>query len=108
MHCAKSDRSSIRGVNWIEAHRASIGFLADGLTFVGGGLLARDALLRLRELHRSRVDEEFKRQFPKLNLTDKEWQAAIVTMRWTVAGFALMALGFACQLLLRFVDMKHP
>ena len=108
MHCARPGRSSIGGVNWIEAHRAWVGFLADGLTFVGGCLLARDALLRLSELHRSRVDEEFKRQFPKLHLTDDEWQAAIISMRWTVAGFALMALGFACQLLLRFLDLGHP
>lgn len=91
----------------IEAHRVCIGFLADGLTFVGGCLLTRDAFLRLRELHRKRVDEEFRRQFPKLNLTDDEWHAAIVSTRWVVAGFGLMVLGFICQLLLRFVDLRH-
>lgn len=86
---------------WVHEHRFCIGILADSLTFVGGLLLARDAFLRLQDLKAKRIDEEFRRTFPQLNLTDQEWRDAILAMRWTVGGFGLMAAGFACQLLLR-------
>lgn len=91
-------------MNWIEAHRTAIGLFADASTFLGASLLARDAFLRLRELQRKRIDEEFRREFPKLNLTDDEWRAALVSMRWALAGFILLLLGFLCQLALRFVE----
>jgi hypothetical protein len=91
-------------MDWIEAHRAIIGILADTLTFLGGCLLARDAFLRLKDLKSKRIDEAFRREFPRLNLTDDEWNAAVVSLRWALAGFVLMVLGFLAQLLLRFVE----
>jgi hypothetical protein len=90
-------------MNWICEHRFWIGILADSLTFLGGFLLTRDALRRLKEVKNKRTDEEFRNTFPQLILTDQDWKDAIIAMRWTVGGFILIAVGFACQLLLRFV-----
>jgi|HubBroStandDraft_1064217.scaffolds.fasta_scaffold524411_2 hypothetical protein len=89
-------------MHYLYEHRFPIGILADSLTFLGGAFLARDAFRRLRDLGDKRTDDEFRRTFPKLNLTDQDWKDATRAMRWTFAGFVLMALGFACQLLLRF------
>ena len=89
-------------MNWVHEHRFWIGILADSLTFLGGFALARDAFRRLKDLKDKRTDDEFRRTFPKLNLTDKDWRNAILSMRWTAGGFVLIAIGFACQLLLRF------
>ncbi len=89
-------------MNWLHEHRFFVGILADSLTFLGGLLLARDAFRRLRDLKGRRTDEEFRRTFPRLNLTDQEWRDAIAAMWWTFGGFGLIAAGFACQLLLRF------
>jgi len=89
-------------MHWLYVHRFCFGILADSLTFLGGLLLTRDAFRRLKDLKDKRTDEEFRRRFPKLNLTDQEWCDAIAAMRWTVGGFGLIAAGFACQLLLRF------
>jgi hypothetical protein len=91
-------------MEWFRANHVALGMLADSVTFAGGCILTRDALLRLRELRRSRVDQRFKEEFPKLNLTDDEWEAAIAALRWTVAGFGLMVLGFLLQLGLRAVE----
>jgi hypothetical protein len=91
-------------MNWIQVHRAWLGILADSLTFVGGVILARDAFLRLNELKRSRIDVRFLREFPRLNLTDEEWRAALVSLRWSLAGFGLMVIGFLAQLLVRLVE----
>jgi hypothetical protein len=91
-------------MDWIEGHRAWLGILADSLTFLGGVILARDAFLRLNELKKSRIDVRFLREFPRLNLTDEEWKAALVSVRWTVAGFGLIVVGFLAQLLLRLVE----
>jgi len=93
-------------MNWIEAHRVLIGILADTLTFLGGCLLASDAFLRLKDLKKKRIDEEFRREFPRLNLTDEEWKAAIVSLRWALAGFVLVAVGFLFQLLLRLAEAQ--
>jgi hypothetical protein len=91
-------------MEWFSAHRLVIGILADSVTFAGGCILTRDAFLRLRELKRSRLDERFQEEFPRLNLTDDEWKAAVTAMRWTLSGFGLMMLGFLLQLLLRVVE----
>ncbi len=91
-------------MHWIHEHRALLGILADSLTFLGGFLLARDALLRLRELMKNRIDTRFRAEFPRLNLTDEEWQEAIVSLRWTLAGFVLLLVGFAFQLILRLAE----
>jgi hypothetical protein len=88
-------------MHWLHEHRFSIGILADSLTFLGGALLTRDAFRRLRDLKDKRTDDEFRLRFPQLNLTDQEWRDAIASMRWTVCGFGLIAVGFACQVLLR-------
>ena len=93
-------------MNWIEAHRVLIGILADTLTFLGGCLLASDAFLRLKDLKKKRIDEEFRREFPRLNLTDEEWKAAIVSLRWALAGFVLVSVGFLFQLLLRLAEAQ--
>ncbi len=93
-------------MNWIEAHRVLIGILADTLTFLGGCLLARDAFLRLKDLKKKRIDEEFRREFPRLNLTDDEWKAAILSLRWALAGFVLVSVGFLFQLLLRLAEAQ--
>jgi hypothetical protein len=81
-------------MSWILAHHLCIGILADTLSFLGACILARDAFLRLGELKSERVDEAFRRQFPKLNLTDAEWKRAL-------AGFVLLVLGFLSQLLVQ-------
>jgi hypothetical protein len=93
-------------MNWIETHRVLIGILADTSTFLGGSLLARDAFLRLKDLKKKRIDEEFRREFPRLNLTDDEWKAAILSLRWALAGFVLVAVGFLFQLLLRLIEAQ--
>jgi len=91
-------------MDWLHAHHRIIGLFADVSTFLGGFLLARDAFLRLRELKKSRTDFRFRKEFPGLNLTDAAWREAIVSVRWTLGGFVLIAAGFACQLILRFVE----
>jgi len=91
-------------MNWIHAHRLLVGIFADSLTFIGGFILARDAFLRLRELDRNRIDVQFRGEFPRLNLTDGEWRAALVSLRWVLAGFVLLLLGFLAQLLLRLAE----
>jgi hypothetical protein len=85
----------------LHEHRFLIGVLADSVTFLGGAMLTRDAFRRLRDLKNKRTDDEFRRTFPRLNLTDQDWKDAARAMRWTLAGFGLIAAGFACQLLLR-------
>lgn len=92
-------------MNWIEVHHGTIGILADTLTFLGACILARDALLRLKELKSKRIDAEFRRQFPRLNLTDSEWKAAEVSLKWSLAGFVLLILGFLAQLILRLMEV---
>lgn len=92
--------------HWIETHRICIGIFTDTLTFLGGSILARDAFRRLRELKSKRINEQFHREFPRLNLTDEEWKAGVAAMKWTLAGFVLMSLGFLCQLLLRFIEAR--
>jgi hypothetical protein len=94
-------------MDWIEAHHFVVGFFADFLTFLGAILLARDAFLRLKELKKARISRSFDDLNPGLNLTDEEFQAAVVAMRWTITGFSLLIAGFACQMLLRVAE-RHP
>ena len=91
-------------MNWLHEHRLALGAFTDSITFIGGAILARDAFRRLKDLKEKRIDKAFRSQFPRLNLTDDEWNAAIVSMRWTVAGFLLIVIGFSCQILLRFLE----
>lgn len=90
----------------ILAHHALIGILADTLTFLGGCILARDAFLHLRELKKTRVDVRFRTEFPRLNLTDDEFDAAVASVRWALTGFVLLVLGFLAQLLLRIIEAQ--
>jgi len=92
-------------MHWIEAHRLAIGILADLLTFVGGVILSRDALLRLMELRKQRTDEEFRRRFAGLNLTDEEWRGAVVSVRWALAGCLMLVVGFFLQLMERIIEL---
>jgi hypothetical protein len=92
-------------MHWAEAHRLAIGIFADVLTFVGGVILSRDALLRLRELGKQRVDEKFRRRFAGLNLTDQEWRDAVVSVRWALAGFLLLVAGFFLQFVDRILEL---
>jgi hypothetical protein len=91
-------------MHWLEENRLVLGVLADSLTFLGGLILARDALNRLGELKKKRDDEEFRKNFALLNLTDNEWQHAVVSVRWALAGFVFVVLGFLAQLLLRLAE----
>jgi hypothetical protein len=93
-------------MSWIEAHRVSIGILADSLTFIGGSILTRDAFLRLKELNKNRIDVRFRTEFPRLNLTDDEWKTALISVRWALAGFVLLLVGFLFQLLLRLIERQ--
>ena len=91
-------------MDWIHAHHRVIGILADTLTFVGGWILARDALLRLRELKNRRVDVDFDSTFDGLNLDDYEWKAAVAGLCWTFWGLGLIVAGFFFQLILRLCE----
>jgi hypothetical protein len=93
-------------MNWIHLHSLWIGVLADSLTFAGGFILTQDAFLRLRELRKSRVDVRFRAEFPHLVLTDDEFKAAVASVRWALAGFVLLLLGFLAQLLLRLIEAQ--
>jgi hypothetical protein len=93
-------------MNWIHLHSPWVGILADSLTFIGGSILTRDAFLRLRELKKNRVDVQFRAEFPRLNLTDDEFKAALASVRWALAGFVLLLLGFLAQLLLRLMEAQ--
>lgn len=92
-------------MHWAESHRLAIGILADLLTFVGGVFLSRDALLRLRELGKQRIDDDFRHRFAGLNLTDQEWKAAVVSVRWALAGFLLIVVGFSLQFVGRILEL---
>lgn len=89
-------------MHWAEAHRLAIGIFADLLTFAGGVILSRDALLRLRELRKQRIDEKFRHRFAGLNLTDQEWKEAVVSVRWALAGCLPLVVGFFCNSLKGF------
>jgi hypothetical protein len=90
----------------MQLHRVPIGIVADSLTFSGGAILTRDAFVRLKELNRNRLDARFRQEFPRLNLTDDELKAAVVSLRWTLAGVVLMVVGFLLQLLLRLIEWQ--
>ena len=92
------------GMDWVHDHRFLVGILADFLTFLGGAFLAWDAFYRLHELKNKRVSDEFRRTFPKLNLTDKDWQDALSSVRRAFFGAILLVAGFLCQILLRFAE----
>jgi hypothetical protein len=75
-------------MNWIHLQSLWVGIIADSLTFIGGFILTRDAFLRL-------------------SLTDDEFKAAVATVRWALAGFVLLLLGFLTQLLLRLIEAQR-
>jgi hypothetical protein len=92
-------------MHWAQAHRLAIGIFADVLTFVGGVILSRDALLRLRELRKQRIDESFRHRFAGLNLTDEEWRGAVISVRWALAGFLMLVAGFFLQFVERILEL---
>jgi hypothetical protein len=91
-------------MQFLHEHLLIFGVVADSLTFLGGLILSWDAFVRLRDLKDKRVDDEFRRTFPKLNLTDKDWKSAIWSVGRALAGSGLLAIGFLCQILLRFAE----
>ena len=93
-------------MTWIHLHSPWFGIVADSLTFIGGFILTRDAFLRLRELKKNRVDVQFRAAFPRLNLTDSEFKAAVASVRWALADFVLLFRGFLAQLLLRIAEAQ--
>lgn len=91
-------------MSFLHEHILFFGVLADSLTFVGGFILAWDAFFRLRDLKDKRISDEFRRTFPKLNMTDKDWDDALWSVSRALAGSALLMVGFFCQILLRFAE----
>jgi hypothetical protein len=90
---------------WLGMHlRLLVGIAADCLTFGGGLILARDGFQRLKDLNESRIAERFRAQFPNLNLVDTEVGRARVSVRWVWRGMSLVALGFALQIVSRFLE----
>ncbi len=91
-------------MGWVHDHRFLVGILADLLTFLGGAFLAWDAFYRLRDLKNKRIDGEFRRTFPKLNLTDKDWEQARNSVKRAFYGAILLVAGFFLQILLRCAE----
>ncbi len=91
-------------MQFIHEHLLFFGVVADSLTFLGGGILSVDAFLRLGDLKKKRVNDEFRMTFPKLNLTDEDWKDAVWSVRRALAGSGLLAAGFLFQILLRFAE----
>jgi hypothetical protein len=95
-------------MQFLREHLLFFGVVADGLTFFGGLILSWDALLRLRDLKDKRIDDEFRRTFPKLNMTDDDWNKAVWSVGRALAGSGLLAIGFLCQILMRFAEHASP
>jgi hypothetical protein len=91
-------------MQFLREHLLYFGVAADSLTFLGGVILSWDAILRLRDLKKKRVEDEFRRTFPRLNLTDSDWKDAVWSVGRALAGSALLAAGFFCQILIRFAE----
>jgi hypothetical protein len=91
-------------MQFLHEHLLFFGVAADSLTFLGGVILSWDAVLRLSDLKKKRVDDEFRRTFPRLNLTDSDWKDAVWSVRRALAGSGLLAAGFFCEILLRFAE----
>lgn len=88
----------------MEHVRLYAGLGADLLTFGGGLLLARDAFWRLKELNETNVDQRFSKQFPKVNLVDPAAARAKMSERWALRGLGLLVVGFALQIISRFLE----
>ena len=92
-------------MHWIGLHsRLIVGVLADFLTFASGLLLARDAFQRLKELNEDKIVEHFRALFPNLILEDPREQRAHMSERWAARGLILLAIGFALQIVSRWLE----
>jgi hypothetical protein len=92
-------------MQWDRAQlRLIVGLSADFLTFAGGLILARDGFQRLKDLHDSKIDDRFRKQFPKLNMVDADKGRARVSVRWAWRGMILIALGFVLEIISRFLE----
>jgi hypothetical protein len=95
-------------MQFLHEHLLFFGVVADSLTFLGGLILSWDAFVRLRDLRDKRIDDEFRRTFPKLNMTDKDWKSALWSVGRALAGSGLLAVGFLFQILMRFAEHASP
>ena len=95
-------------MQFLHEHLLFFGVVADSLTFLGGFILSWDAFVRLRDLKAKRIDHEFRRTFPKLNMTDEDWKNAVWSVGRALAGSGLLAVGFLCQILMRFAEHASP
>jgi hypothetical protein len=92
-------------MQFVLAHlRLIVGISADLLTFAGGLILARDGFQRLKDLHDSKIDDRFRKQFPNLNMVDAEKRRARVSVRWAWRGMILIALGFVLEIISRCLE----
>ncbi|HTW79765.1 MAG TPA: hypothetical protein VME23_09510 [Terracidiphilus sp.] len=92
-------------MQFVLAHlRLIVGISADLLTFAGGLILARDGFQRLKDLHESKIDDRFRKQFPNLNMVDAEKRRARVSVRWAWRGMILIALGFVLEIISRCLE----
>jgi high-affinity Fe2+/Pb2+ permease len=90
----------------IHSHLLWFGILSDVLNFAGALVLGYDAFLRLRDVANKRLDEQFRSTFPKLNLTDDDWETALWSVRRALAGTVLLLAGFFVQILLRLAETR--
>jgi hypothetical protein len=92
-------------MQWIAEHlRLLEGIMADGLTFAGALVLARDGFQRLKDFYESEIDLRFRRQFPELNMADAQERQARVSARWAVRGLLLLAAGFILEIAARCLE----
>jgi hypothetical protein len=99
---AAKEMARMRGM--LHPYVLYLGIAADTLTFAGAILLARDAFFRLADLRDSRLDEEFRRRFSELPLADTNEAQARSSLKWARRGFAVVSVGFVCQILSRLAE----
>jgi hypothetical protein len=94
-------------MQWFAEHlRLMLGVAADGLTFAGGLVLARDAFQRLKDFCEDEIERRFRAQFKDLNLVNTEERQARVSKRWAVRGLLLVAAGFVLEIVTRCLETR--
>jgi hypothetical protein len=94
-----------------------LGFAGDFLTFAGGFMLARDAILREREFREQKKLVQTIERLKKVRLTLEgieladEDSANLVFIRQSVKrsiwGTAILTVGFVCLFLSRLFEVMH-
>jgi hypothetical protein len=97
-------------MDFLVAHRLSLGLAADAITLIGALVLTTEAFGRLRDLAGNRLQKKFDELYPDLPLVDQEAAAAKRIVRLAYLGCLLMILGFVLQALTRVVESHadHP